>query len=109
MLWRIQTVKLLVTKVSKVIHITYDCCRSTYVTEYIEGSIRLQPCLRVPRKMQYTAVCLRCKHVASCYHLRRGGGLQYTRGTDTSTGLVLETAHLGLILPLLALDVKTAR
>ena len=36
-------------------------------------------------------------------------GLQYTRGTDTSTGLVLETAHLSLILPLLASDLKAAR
>ena len=110
MLWHIQAVKLLVTKVLRVIHIAYDCCRSTYVTEYIEESIRLQPCPRAPRKMQYTAVRLICELVASYYRLRCGGeGLQYTRGTDTSTGLALETAHLSLILPLLALDVKTAR
>ena len=40
-------------------------------------STRLQPCLRVPRKMQHTAVRLICELVASCYRLKRGGeGLQ---------------------------------
>ena len=70
-------------------------------------------CSHVPAPLErcgHTAIRLSHEFVAPCYRLRRGGeGLQYTRGMDMSAGLALETAHLGLILPLLALDVKTAR
>ena len=54
--------------------------RATVMALRPRRSTRLQPCLRVPRKMQYTAVRLRCELVASTLSSQTWRGPAYTSG-----------------------------